>query len=193
VRLFALEGAPLVPGTIYTLATYGSTDLAAADISHSPLPGLTTLLLVESTSLRLLAASEGPLAEYDLWTFLNGVPEGQRGFGDNPSGDGTSNGLKFYLGLAPNMAVPQGIVPTTVEDGGVVYPGISFDRREELGGVTGFVVVSADLHFTTDLGSQEVSAVSLGNGLERVLVRSLVPLSESQSQYFRIFAAEPEL
>jgi autotransporter-associated beta strand protein len=184
------DSAP-VPGFFYTLATYGSTDFTSDDLGYAGISSYLGVLLVEPTSLRFVAAAGGPGAVYDLWTYLNGLPADQRGFDDNPTGDGTSNGLKFYLGKNPNEASPQGIVATTVNVGGVIYPAVSFDRRENLGGVVGIVIVSPDLGFASDLGSVEVSSDSLGNGMEHVVVRSLVPLSQTPAQFFRVIASLP--
>jgi hypothetical protein len=133
----------------------------------------------------------GPAAEFDYWVYLNGLPGGMRGFDDDPAGDGTPNGLKFYLVLDPNIAAPQGITATTIDIGGVRYPAISFLRRQSLGGVEGNVLVSADLDFEVDLGSQELSAESQGDGTELVLVRSLVSLSAQPEQFFRVTATLP--
>jgi hypothetical protein len=141
--------------------------------------------------VRFVAAAGGPGAVYDLWTYLIGLPSDQRGFDDNPSGDGTPNGLKFYLAKDPFVAAPQGIVPTTVQVEGATYPAISFVRREDTGGVVGVVLVAPTLAFAGDLGSAEVSATSQGDGTELVVMRSLTPLSSEPNQFFRVVATLP--
>jgi hypothetical protein len=180
-----------VPGTPYTLVTFGSTDFESADFTTTEFAGFIGGIRVGSTSLEFIAVTDGPSAQFDLWALLSGLPDGQRGFEDNPSGDSIPNGLKFYLGLDGLSFSLQGITPTTVEVGGIVYPAITFHRRENLGGVIGGVQVASNLGFTPDLGSEEVSTVSQGDGTELVTVRSLVSLASQPDQFFRVTATLP--
>jgi autotransporter-associated beta strand protein len=184
-------GTAPAPGVPYTLATFASTDFATGDFSVSGLVGFLGGILVLPTSMELIAVTDGPSAVFDLWGYLNALADGQRGFEDNPAGDGIQNGLKFLLGLDPNAATAQEISATTVNVGGTNYPAITFRRREDLGGVVGDVLVSASLDFATDLGSAEVSADSQGDGTELVVVRSLVSLSTQPNQFFRVTATLP--
>jgi hypothetical protein len=147
--------------------------------------------VVGPSALQFLVTGAGPTAAYTHWAFVN-LPEGRRGPSDDPDGDGEPNLLEFALGLDALQAGSDGSRATTVEEGGVTYPAIAFVRREDLGGVTVEVQVSAHLDFTSSLGWVEVSAESRGDGTEDVVVRSAVPLSQEPRQFFRLAATLPE-
>ena len=180
-------------GATYTLATFASTDLIPADFVLAPTSGYLGVLELDATSLRFRVTGVGATAEYTHWADLEGLPPGLDGPEDNPAGDGVANLLKFVLGLDPLAATPQGIAPTTVQEGDSTYPAIVYTRRQALGGVTVDVLVAPDLEFATLLGAVEVSAVDNGDGTELVTVRSAVSTAQQPQQFFRVAATLPEL
>ena len=103
------------------------------------------------------------------------------------------NLLKFVLALDPHTGTPQGIAPTTVQEGEATYPAIVYVRRQALGGVAVQVLVAPDLGFTSDLGAVEVSVSDNGDGTELVTVRSAVSTAQQPRQFFRLAATLPEL
>jgi autotransporter-associated beta strand protein len=183
--------APLVVGSVYTLATFGGTDFTALDLTYSGLPGYRGVFLVGPTMLQFLVTGAGPTAEYTHWAYLE-LPEGQRGATDDPDGDGIPNLLEFATGGDPSLAGGDGIQATTVEDGGVVYPAAVYQRRQALGGVTLEVHAAASLAFTTLFETVEVSVEARGDGTETVVVRSAVSLTAQPRQFFRLAATLPE-
>ena len=178
-------------GDEFTLATFASTDTQASDFRISPMLPYRAVPIVDATSLRLRITGVGATAEYTHWAHLEGLPPGLDGPEDNPAGDGVPNLLKFVLALDPNTAAPQGIAPTTVQEGDTSYPAIVYIRRQALGGVTVDVLVSPDLGFATLLGAVEVSAVDNGDGTELVTVRSTVSTADQPHQFFRLAATLP--
>lgn len=187
----ASASAPAV-GSVYTLATFASTDLTTGDLVLTTADGFLGTLELDTGELRFVVTGAGASAEFTHWAHLAGLPAGQAGPEDNPSGDGIPNLLKFVLGLDPTTATSEGLVATTVEAEAGAYPAVAFVRRKELGGIQVEVLVAPDLHFTTDLGAVEVSATDNGDGTETVVVRSAVPASEQPTQFFRIAATLPE-
>ncbi|MBE2213425.1 MAG: autotransporter-associated beta strand repeat-containing protein [Opitutaceae bacterium] len=188
----APSAAPAM-GATYTLATFGSTDLTAADFLLAPTSGYLGVLELDATALRFRVTGVGPTAEYTHWAHLEGLPPDQAGPDDNPAGDGVPNLLKFVLGLDPHAGTPQGIAPTTVQEGDATYPAIVYVRRQALGGVTVQVLVAPDLGFASDLGAVEVSVSDNGDGTELVTVRSAVSTAQQPRQFFRLAATLPEL
>ncbi|MBE2216115.1 MAG: autotransporter-associated beta strand repeat-containing protein [Opitutaceae bacterium] len=178
-------------GASYSLATFASTDLALPDLALAPTSGYLGVLQLEAAALKFHVTGVGPTAEYTHWAYLEDLPPGLDGPDDNPAGDGVPNLLKFVLALDPLAAVPQGIAPTTVQEGGASYPAIVYTRRKALGGVTVQVLVAPDLGFSTDLGAVEVLATDLGDGTELVTVRSAVTTEQAPQQFFRLAATLP--
>jgi autotransporter-associated beta strand protein len=180
-----------VSGQTIPLATFASTELSLADLALAPTSGYLGVLQLDATSLKFHVTGVGPTAEYTHWAYLEGLPPGLDGPDDNPAGDGVPNLLKFVLALDPNAATPQGIAPTTVQEGDASYPAIVYIRRKALGGVTVDVLVAPDLEFATLLGAVEVSATDNGDGTELVTVRSAVSTAQQPRQFFRLAATLP--
>jgi rhamnogalacturonan endolyase len=183
--------APLPVGTVVPLVVYGSTDLLPGELAYGGPPGYLGVFLVGPTNLQFLITGAGPTAEFTNWAYLAGLPAGQDGAADDPDNDGMTNLLEFVLGCDPLRSSVLDLVATTVVVNGQSYPAISFVRRIGLGGVTSEVLVSGELSFSSLLGSVEVSASARGDGMEDVIVRSLVPLRRKPRQFFRLAATLP--
>ncbi len=132
-----------------------------------------------------LKAAEPVTGEsFSDWAIRNGLPAGQDGPGDDPDGDGLSNAVEFALGSNPNGEnedrAPAGVV---VESDGQFYPGVTFTRSTTALGATIQVDAGNDLGFGTLLELVVVSVEDLGDGTERVTVRTAA-VSDGET-YFR--------
>lgn len=167
----------------YTVATFGSTNLTAADLSLELPAAYTGSVAVQANAITVTINNA-----FGAWATANGLPAGQQGVAHDPDGDGLPNALEFALGLNPSA--PGGTVSsvTTVTVGGVQYPALRYNRRRALGDVTVAVQAALSPAFPTDLGTIEVSATDLGNGLDEVVARSAVPLSTQPVQFLRVLA-----
>jgi hypothetical protein len=129
---------------------------------------------------------------FAAWPDLAGLPESQRGPDSTPAGDGVPNLVKYAIGVGPLDSaagrIPQEVLESTADDEN--YPTVCFVRDTSAAGVTLQVEVAADLDFTADLGTTLVSTEDLGNGLERVCVRSNARFSDQTRQFFRLGATE---
>lgn len=126
------------------------------------------------------------------WPALATAPEGQRGANDTPAGDGVANIIKYALGVSPlesaNARLPSKVVEGQGGDTG--FPTVSFIRIKDLAGALIEVEVSADLDFSNDLGSTVIDTEDLGNGTERVTIRSNASFSSQTKQFFRLKVSE---
>jgi autotransporter-associated beta strand protein len=192
--------APLPVGAAVSLASYSGTNFVAGEITSSGPAGYRGVFLVEPTELRFLVTGAGPTAEFTHWAFMEGLPEGQRGAGDDPDFDGIPNLLEFVQGLDPLLADGDRVTARTVDVNGERYPAVAFVRRQAsgLGGVTTSVLASAStsaqLWFATAslLGTEEVSSTPRSDGLDDVVVRSLTPLAQAPRQFFKLTATIPD-
>lgn len=129
---------------------------------------------------------------YPAWPELASLPEDQRGPEATPAGDGVANLLKYALGVAP-MESAFGRLPATVflvEHQEALYPAITFIRAKVADEVTLAVEVAATLGFADGLGSTLMETQDLGNGSERVTLRSNASVATQPIQFFRLRASE---
>lgn len=190
VYVTPLAGA--APMTPYTLATFASTDFVPADFVAAGLPpGSRGACLVTPTSIAIVYFGFGADAAFNEWLYANGVPAGQRGAADDPDADGVPNLLEFVLGTGPLTATPLNVVPFTLEESGLIYPAIQYNRRRDLGGVGIEVRADVEPACAANHGVVEVSAADRGDGIDAVIVRSLVPLAVQPRQFMRVFATLP--
>jgi hypothetical protein len=122
------------------------------------------------------------------WPALAALPPDQRGPNATPANDGVENLVKYAIGVGPLDSafgrIPQQVVEGSGDDEG--YPVVSFIRDTAATGVTMQVEVATGLDFATNLGSTIVSVEDLGNGTERVSVRSNARFSDHLRQFFRL-------
>ncbi len=132
--------------------------------------------------------SGGTFAE---WEALQSLPENQRGANASPAGDGVANLVKYAVGGEPfeNVFDRLPVVGETVV-GNEVYPTVSFIRNTGAEGIVVDVEVAADLDFTTDLGSTLVSTEDLGDGTERITIRSNASYTSQPRQFLRLRVTE---
>jgi hypothetical protein len=121
---------------------------------------------------------------FNDWATRNGLPAGQDGPGDDADGDGLTNAVEFALGSNPNGEnddrAPAG---TVVDVDGQLYPAVTYTRNTTAAGAEVQVEASIDLGFEAELELVVVSVVDLGDGTERVTVRTASP-SEAET-FFR--------
>ncbi len=184
--------APLAIGANYTLATFGSTDFAAADFSATGLGIAKGTFTVNAGSLVFTVTSDGSgQLAYDAWASGYVFPAGLEGPAADADGDGASNLLEFILGQDPLSAGVENVKLITVADGGADYPALRFTRVIARGDVGIEVRATTNLDFSTTLGAVEISAIDQGNGTELVTVRSAVSYAIQPKQFLRLEATLP--
>jgi hypothetical protein len=126
------------------------------------------------------------------WPALTTLPAGQRGPDATPAGDDVKNIVKYALGVLPlESAAARLPVETTVEEGGQTYPAVTFVRSRNAPGVSIVVDAASTVEFNDDLGVTTVSVEDLGNGTERVTIRSNTSVIAQGLQFFRINVTQP--
>ena len=166
----AVAGAPMAAS--YRGAFSGATDNWA--------DGWTAL-----STLGYLAAAEEPTGEsFGDWAVRYNLPVGLDGPGDDADGDGLVNAVEFALGSNPmgenDDRAPAG---TVVDVEGQLYPAVTYTRSTTAAGAQVQVEAASDLGFESTLELVEVSVEDLGDGTERVTVRTTNP-SEGET-FFR--------
>ncbi len=105
--------------------------------------------------------------------------------GADADGDGANNLAEFYYGTAPTAGAERPSFPVAnVNVGGVDYPAVTIVRRQDAGTAQLTTRVASSVLFADDLGSTVVSTTPLGNGFERVVIRSNAPETGQQHQFF---------
>ncbi len=143
--------------------------------------------------IQVTAPASGPDPDPGFAAWLAGynVPVGQDGPDDDPDGDGITNRLEYALGGNPMVAGsgewPAGV---EVEADGIRYPAVRFTRNRAANGVEITVSASTTLLFATPLPVVE-SVEDLGNGVDRVTVRSTQPLSGVETFFFQTRVVAP--
>lgn len=126
------------------------------------------------------------------WPALATLPENQRGPNARPANDGVDNLVKYALGIAP-LASAEARLPSRIVEGNgsaAGFPVVCYIRDTRVSGVSIQVQVANDLGFSTDLGSTVVSTEDLGDGTERVCVRSNASFASQNKQFFRLKVTE---
>lgn len=132
----------------------------------------------------------------------NGIPDwwenywfGTRGIDPlaTPQGDGVSNLMKYALGLNPlvhTAGAPVALAFQTYAGDGKSYPYLTFIRAKD--GAAILTVEQSSGLATWQSGPayfQQVSVQDLGDGTERVILRSLTPLPGASNLFFRLKAS----
>lgn len=137
-------------------------------------------------------ASAPEISGYEKYLSDAGVPENQRGETDDPDFDGVINLLEYVAGTKAldtgSSYRPDIRIVSTGEN---QYPAMEYWYNREAEGVTVSVQISNDPGFSSLNPSVPVSMEPLGNGLERVVVRSGDPVGSSP-QFFRLVANREE-
>ncbi|GEM_PF-4890971 len=138
----------------------------------------------------LYAMLPGEGATFSQWATSYNFPPGQSDPEDDADGDGIKNAFEYYFGSDPTSA-SSGAMPsgTTVTSGGQTYPAITFIRSKSASDVTLLPQASSNVNFTDSLGTIVESVVDLGDGTERVTIRSTVSSSVQGAQFLRIQVA----
>ncbi len=135
-------------------------------------------------------ALDPQVTTYDEWTKrffrLDASADLTRPLAD-PDGDGLNNFGEYALGTAP-LSAGAALQPTTIMDGAILYPAVTYARRFVAGNVVYAVAATAELGKwsaaveTIEVGRSPIDA----EGMEYVTVRSTTPVNSSSGQFFRL-------
>ena len=106
--------------------------------------------------------------------------------------DGILNIFEYYFGSNP-MNAASGVPPTvtTVNVSGEDYPAITFIRSQSASGITLIPQASSSVLFSDSLDTIVQPVLDLGNGTERVTIRSNVSVASQAAQFLRIQLSQP--
>ena len=186
------DGAPLADGARVGGAT------AATLIIQSVLPsdqGLYSVIVYNRAGSRVSQPAlisvggngGGGAMSFAAWRARFALPSGKDGPGDDADLDRLLNVVEFAFGSDPTLA-NSGEFPhaTSAEINGVVYPAISYLRDTAISGVSIVVEAAGDVSFTTLVELTEITPrQDLGNGLQRVTMRTVLPAQPSTKVFFR--------
>ncbi|HVY70385.1 MAG TPA: hypothetical protein VHH73_10685, partial [Verrucomicrobiae bacterium] len=129
----------------------------------------------------------GGTGTFAAWKAQFNFPAGLDGENADADGDKIPNIVEFALGSNPTSAA-SGKLPTTTqfETGGKTYPAVTFTRSQTATSVTLQVTVSSTVAFGDSLGSAEAFIQDLGDGTERVTVRSAVSVADRAQQFLKV-------
>lgn len=193
---FAIDFSPvgaLAVGTPQTLATFASvSNFTAGNFTFTGLGYATGHFTLTATSLQFTVDDDGVAkAPFFDWLVANNIAPSTSEATTDPDRDGIGNLMEFILGTEPDAAGSSGVIATTVASGGQIYPAIRYPRRQARGGVVVSVQVSETPAFSPSSSAVEVSAVAQGNGIEQVVARSTVSISQVPRQFLRVRGVLP--
>ncbi|NBV21070.1 MAG: hypothetical protein EBS05_03995 [Proteobacteria bacterium] len=134
-----------------------------------------------------ITAPAAPAPTFAEWKADKGLPVGQDGPNDDPDGDGLPNVVEFAFGTHPMQSQSRVLPANRVySENGENYPSVVMIRRKSLTGATILVDAFTTLPFNSAVGTTQVGQPEdLGDGTERVTIRSQTPLRTLQGFYFR--------
>jgi hypothetical protein len=122
---------------------------------------------------------------FEDWATSNGLSGADADLAADPDGDGIVNLFEYAFGGNPN-GDSSGRLPaaTEVDDAGTMYPALTYVRNKTA--VGGFIDVAAatDLEFATPITLVVASVVDLGDGTERITVRTESPVGNDQAVFW---------
>lgn len=124
---------------------------------------------------------------FATWIAAAGFTGDQAAPGADPDGDGRSNAVEFAHGTSPGVADP--LTPfecLMLPANGGYHAAIAFQRRQDLSGLSLEVEIASTLDFTDATPAEIISTTPLGNGFERVVMRSPEPVGPRPTAFFRI-------
>jgi YD repeat-containing protein len=133
----------------------------------------------------------------------NGIPDwweylyfGTRGVDPqaSPASDGLSNLLKYAVGFNPLVSVSTSPLTLSFQNfSGQDYPYLEFTRFKE---AASFISLERSIDLVSPWQTSQsiyvtVSITDLGDGRERVVLRNLTPLVDTQRVFFRLRVSAP--
>jgi hypothetical protein len=169
-------------------ATVTPADAAQYRVRVSDFSGTLTSAPITLT----IPGASPPPGGFTGWPALADLPPDQRDPLASPAGDAVPNLIKYAIGIGP-LDSAAGRIPQSVVEGSATeegYPLVSFIRATTAPGVALKIQSSTTLDFADDLGVTVVSTEPLGDGTERVTVRSNARFRDHSRQFFRLEARE---
>lgn len=178
-------GAPLTfqwrkDGVVMAGATQSSlrlANVATNDVANYTVevtdPSGSVVSQAASLTVQGVAPVQVETGGFESWATANNLPAGARGPSDDPDDDGAPNIFEYYFGTNPasaaSAAEPQG---DSVRAGNDTFPALTFVRSKTATRISAQVLVSSSVTFGDTLGTAAEVVTDLGNGTERVTVRS---------------------
>lgn len=142
---------------------FGASDISGTEIPAGPVDIIavvqsrTTGLTIGARSLADIILPDAPPAD-PFEDFVSDAPEGQRGRGDAPAGDGVANVFKFAFGGSPNVS-SRAMLPssTVVEEDGESFIGLAIQLSRSF-------VWDATAKTLTDTGDNTIVLAVQGSG-----------------------------
>jgi uncharacterized delta-60 repeat protein len=179
------NGTPIIGKTDASLTIFPVTadDVGNYTVTISDATG--GVITSAPVSLSIGQADDGLV--FADWANGFAFPPGQNGLNDDADSDGYSNAAEFAYGTNPTLPDSKPLLeqnPVTVNND--IYPAISYVRNKNAKGVAIQVRAATDLSFASAANIVAVGNEDLGNGLERVTVRSSVALPGVSTFFFDI-------
>ena len=147
---------------------------------------------VSSAAAAVRVRGGGGNASFTLWKSQHPFPPNLDSESSDADGDGLNNLVEFYLGSNPldKKSGPRPSSGAILVDG-ATYPAVTFIRNKAAAGLRLEVVASSTVVFSDNLGTTEITE-DLGDGTERVVLRSNTRTSAQPTQFIRLnLAADP--
>ncbi len=184
----------LIPGG--TLSNDGDYSIQVSFIKKTAAPPPSVDIKVgyiSQTRVSTVSPSEDPYANWERSYNFQGKDSSE---GGDPDRDGLINLLEMIFGTNPTLPgdLPS-VNPVIVTDNGTDYPGVEIFQISNLEGVESHVEAASDPHFFNLLTQVQVgSAEALGDGREKRVFRSEIPLNGTTRVLFRfavdVFSSE---
>ncbi len=109
-----------------------------------------------------------------------GIPENLRGLADDPDRDGVPNGIEYLTGtIASDSSSARAPTFRFMSIGGSFYLAIEYVRDTSVNDYALIPQFGSGLDFANTSGFEEVSVELIGDGIERVVARSIVSLQDN--------------
>lgn len=183
------DGSPIPGATAQSLVFSAATSGDAGSYSVTITVGGQSQT---SSPATLTVGGGGTNDTFAGWKSQFGFPPGLDNPEDDADNDGLPNAIEYKFGSDPTDAgSSEHPLATQVEANGQTYPAVTFVQNQAAIGATLVVKVSTTLGFLDSLGFTQVAVVDLGNGTERVTLRSNASMAEQTKQFIKVGVTIP--